>query len=204
MATFDAIASDAVIDQTKQALEANGFTVTIADTAAAAKELVLDKLPKGAEVFTATSKTLEKLGLDKLINESSDYDSVRNKINDMMNDDTKARERRRLGAAPDFALGSVHAVSQDGHVLIASNTGSQLPAYSYGAGHVIWVVGAQKIVKDLAEGEQRLQQHVVPLEDIRSREVYGMPTHVSKLLYFYNEVRPGRVEIVLVKEPLGF
>ena len=62
---------------------------------------------------------------------------------------TQARERAKLGATPDLAIGSVHAVTEDGHVLIASNTGSQLPAYVYAAGKVIWVVGAQKIIKNI-------------------------------------------------------
>jgi len=45
---------------------------------------------------------------------------------------------RKLGAAPDFAVGSAHAVTETGTVVVASLTGSQLPSYTYGAGTLIW------------------------------------------------------------------
>ena len=115
---------------------------------------------------------------------------------------------RKLGAAPDFAVGSVHAVTEDGHLLIASNTGSQLPAYVYSAGKVIWVVGAQKIVKDLDEGMKRLREYVLDLETARARKAYGLPddwnSFYSKVLVFRREVNPGRTHLVLVNEALGF
>ena len=204
MSQYDTVASDEAIQTTVKNLENNGFVVTVADTAEAAKQAALDLIPKGAEVLTSTSKTLEALELDKTLNESGDYDAIRPKLNAMWGDPTKKRDQRKLGAAPDYMIGSVHAVTQDGNVLIASNTGSQLPGYTYGAGTVIWVVGAQKIVKDMQDAKQRLEQHVFPLENERSKEAYGMPTFVSKLLEYRREVTPDRVHIVIVKEALGF
>jgi hypothetical protein len=204
MTDYKTIVSDETIETAKQALEANNFSVTVVADVAAAKAAVLAAIPKGAEVLTMTSETLRTTGIADAINESGDYDAVRPKLNALMADPAKKREQRKLGAAPDYAVGSVHAVTQDGHVLIASNTGSQLPAYTYGAEHVIWVVGAQKIVADLAQAEQRLTTHVLPLEDVRSRQAYGAPTAISKLLTYYREGIPGRVEIILVKEALGF
>jgi len=201
---YDVLASDEVIEQTQAALEANGITVTIAADRAAATAAVLDLLPKGAEVMTATSKTLETLELTKMINESGDYDAVMPKLAAMYGDPSKKREQRKLGAAPDYVVGSVHAVTQDGKVHIASNTGSQLPAYSYGAGNVIWVVGAQKIVKDLEDAKQRLEQHVLPLEDARAQVAYGTGTYISKTLTVHRETVPGRITMIIVKEPLGF
>src|SRR3989344_2573254 len=47
-------------------------------------------------------------------------------------------------------------LTKDGHVLIASRSGSQIPGYAYGADHVIWVVGAQKLVDDIDEGIKRI------------------------------------------------
>src|SRR5437870_8429458 len=57
-----------------------------------------------------------------------------------------------LGAAPDIMLGSVHAVTETGSLLAASMSGSQLGPYVSGAGRVIFVVGTQKIVRDVEEG----------------------------------------------------
>jgi hypothetical protein len=201
---YDQVASDEAISKTKTALEANGFSVTVAENTEAAKQAVLGLLPKGAEVLTVTSKTLEKLGLDKHINESGDYDAVRPKLNAMYGDESKKLEQRKLGAAPEYVVGSVHALTQDGKALIASNTGSQLPAYTYGAEHVVWVVGGQKLTTDIEDAKRRLFEHVVPLEDVRAQEAYGSGTFVSKLLAYNRETQPGRVHIVLVKEALGF
>jgi L-lactate utilization protein LutC len=204
MTDYKTIADDTAIETAKTALEANNFKVTVVADAAMAKETVLAILPKGAEVFTVTSETLRATGIATAINESGDYDAVLPKLMTLMGDPTKKQEQRKLGAAPEYVVGSVHALTQDGHALIASNTGSQLPAYAYGAGHVVWVVGAQKIVTDLADAEQRLSQHVVPLEDVRSQAAYGSHTAVNKKLVFNKEGAEGRIEIVIVKEALGF
>jgi L-lactate utilization protein LutC len=161
-------------------------------------------LPKGDEVLTVTSTSADQIGLGAAINDSGDYDSVRTKLNAMYGDEGKKQEQRKLGAAPNHVVGSVHAVTQDGRVLIASNTGSQLPAYLYGAGHVVWVVGAQKITTDMEDALKRLEEHVVPLEDKRSLGAYGAHTNVSKLVMYNKEVQPGRVDIIIAKEALGF
>jgi hypothetical protein len=202
---YDTIASDEQITKTKEALESNGFSVVVVDDEAAAKQTALDLLPKGAEVLTNTSKTLEALGLTKAIDESGDYDSVRTKLNAMWGDPSKKRDQRKLGAAPDYAIGSVHAITEAGEVLIASNTGSQLPSYSYGAGTVVWVVGAQKIAEDLAEAHKRLKEYVLPLESERARQAYGTSgSNISKLLIVSKEVQPDRITVVIVKKALGF
>lgn len=203
--SYDTIATDAAIEAAKQALEANGLIVTVVDDKDAAKAAVLQKLTKGTEVMTVTSKTLEAIGLDTAINDSGDYDAVRPKLNQMMGDETKKREQRKLGAAPDVVVGSVHAVTEDGIVLVASNTGSQLPSYVYGAGTVIWVVGAQKIVKDLNQAHDRLNSYVLPLESKRAHEAYGVPgSNISKMFELHKEIQPGRIHMVIVKESLGF
>jgi hypothetical protein len=107
-------------------------------------------------------------------------------------------------ARPDVVVGSVHAVTEEGEVVIASATGSQLGPYASGAGTVIWVVGSQKIVPDLDEGLRRVREYVLPLEDRRTREIYGGPAFIGKLMIVSREQRPGRIVVILVRELLGF
>src|SRR5260221_12409124 len=125
-----------------------------------------------------------------------------------MNRETDSREEQSLRAAPEWTVGSVHAITENGHVLIASNTGSQLPAYAYGAEHVIWVVSTKKIVKDLQDGMNRISEYILPLESVRARKAYGLAedwhSNISKLLIVDKEVKPGRIHIILVNESLGF
>src|SRR3990172_9887452 len=130
MKHWEELADDASIKKTIDGLAATGIDALVVDNAAAARAKVLKMLPKGAEVISMSSVTLETLGLDKEINESGNYDSVKNKLK-KMDRATQGLEMQKLGAAPEYAVGSVHAVTADGKVLVASNTGSQLGAYAY-------------------------------------------------------------------------
>ncbi len=196
-------ATDEKIDRTSKALEANGIQTLIAETGADAKRLFLELIPEGSEVFLSSSVTLEQLGIVADVDQSGKFDAVRPRMY-AMNRETQGREIRKLIAAPDFAAGSVHAVTEDGHVLIASATGSQLGPYASGAGRVIWVVGAQKIVKDLNDGFRRIQEHVVPLEEEHMQQLYKVGTAVNEMLIVNRATRPGRITMILVKEELGF
>lgn len=199
---FDKIPTNDVINKTADALRPNGFSVEIVENGDEAKEKVLALIPKGSEVFTATSVTLESTGIDKALNNSENYKPVRDKLYSKTVD---KRDKKRLGAAPEYAVGSVHAITEDGKVVVASNTGSQMSSYVYGADHVIWVVGAQKIVKDLDEAMKRIYDYVLPLESERAHKAYGVEgSFVSKLLIFNREAQLDRITIIIVKEPLGF
>lgn len=202
---YNELASQETIEVTKAALEKNNFAVFVVENAVEAKSKVLELIPKGAETFALSSTTLEQTGIKKEIDESGNYDSVRVKLN-ALDRKTQGDEMRKIGAAPNYAIGSVHALTEDGKALIASNTGSQLPADAYGAGKLIWVIGTQKIVKDLDRGFKRIYDYVLPKESIHINELYNTTagSFVSKLLIFNRELMPGRITIILVKEILGF
>lgn len=204
MTKWNVLATDEMIEKTVKALKENGFDVLVLDNGQMAKDKVFELIPEGSEVMTMTSLTLDTIGLSEEINKADGkFKPVRDKLYSM-DRKTQAQEMNRLGAAPKVAIGSVHAVTEDGHILIASSTGSQLPAYVYGAGKVIWVVSTQKIVKNTEEGIKRIYEYVFPLEDKRARLAYGMGSGVNKLLIVNKEVTPGRITMILVKEKLGF
>jgi L-lactate utilization protein LutC len=117
---------------------------------------------------------------------------------------TQADQIRRLGAAPEVMLGSVHAVTETGSLITASSSGSQLGPYASGAGKVILVVGTQKIVADLDEGLRRIEEHALPLEDARAKQAYGVNSSINKVLIVNREINPGRVTVVFVDEAIGF
>ena len=201
---YTKLASNETIQKTIAALKANGIEAMLVSNGAAAKEKLFELLPQGAEVMNMTSVTLETISAAKEIVESGRYNSIRKKFMSM---DRKSQglEMQRLGAAPEWVVGSVHAVTQNGEVMIASNTGSQLPAYAYGSSHVIWVVGAQKIVKDREQGFDRIYTHSLPLEAERAKKAYGVAgSFVSKILVIAKEVQPNRITMILVNEVLGF
>jgi YkgG family uncharacterized protein len=200
---FANLASDEQIEQTVTALEANGIHTVVAENGEEASRIFFELVPEGAEVFLGASVTLETLGIKDEIDKSGRYDSIRPKMF-AMDRATQGREIRKLGSAPDYAAGSVHAVTEAGQVLIASNTGSQLGPYASGAGKIVWVVGAQKLVKDLDEGMRRIYEYDVPLETEHMRQLYNMGTNVSKVLIVNREIRPNRITMIIVKEELGY
>ena len=200
---FAQLAGDEQIERTAKALEARNIKALIAENAEEAKQMFFALVPEGAEVFLGASVTLETLGIKDEIDKLGKFNSLRPKMF-AMDRATQGREIRKLGGAPDYAAGSVHAVTEDGRVLIASNTGSQLGPYASGAGKVIWVVGAQKLVKDLEEGMKRIEEYCVPFEDVHMQQLYNMHTNLSKILIVNKEVRPDRITMIIVKEQLGF
>jgi LUD domain len=114
------------------------------------------------------------------------------------------REMRTLAASPNYVVGSVHALTEGRSLLIASASGSQLGPLVSGAGQVILVIGAQKIVPDLATGMRRIYEYCYPLEDARARRAYGVPSGVNNILIINKAVTPGRVTAIIVNERLGF
>ena len=185
------------------ALEANGMTVLRASDAATAKRIVLDLIPDASPVHQGASQTLDVLGITHEIEKSGRYAALRPRIWSM-DRETEANEIRRVGAAPDVMLGSVHAVTETGSLLAASMSGSQLGPYVSGAGRVILVVGTQKIVRDIEEGLLRINEYSYRLEDARAQAAYGIRSAVNKVVVINREITPGRITVVLVDEALGF
>lgn len=200
---FEKLASDERIESTRQALEMNGIQVLIAETGEEARQKFFELLPDGSEIFLGASTTLEQLGIKDVIDKSGRYDAVRPRMF-AMDREKQAREIRKLGSAPDYAAGSVQAVTEAGQVMIASKTGSQLGPYASGAGKIIWVVGAQKLVKDLDEGFRRIHDYCVPREEVHMQQLYHMGTALNKILIINGEIRPNRLTMIIVKEDLGF
>jgi hypothetical protein len=200
---FSTLADDARVTRTTKALEANGISVLRASDAAEAKRIVLELIPEGAEVHHGASETLDVTGITDEIDKSGRYESVRPRIWSM-DRKIQADEIRRLAAAPDVMLGSVHAVTETGSLIAASMGGSQLGPYVSGAGRVILVVGTQKIVSDLEEGLRRIDEYAFPLEDARAQAAYGIHSAVNKVLIINREITPGRITVVFVDEVLGF
>jgi L-lactate utilization protein LutC len=199
---FERPADRAHLKRTRAALTDRGFKVQIADTAEHARELVLGAIPEGSEVHIALSETMRELGITKEIDESGRYDSIRAQLN-ALDRETQAREMRKLGAAPDYIIGSAHAITDDGQIVVGSGSGSQLGAYAYAGGNVILVVGHQKLVGDLEEGLRRVREYSLPREYLRMQEAGFPGSLLAKTLIIHNEPS-GRITVILVPETLGF
>lgn len=200
---FGRLADKAQVERTLAALRENGMNARLVADRDEAVRAVLELIPDGSNVLDASSQTLVALGLDTKLTEASRFHSLRPELT-RLRQGNQPDALRKLGAAPDVIVGSVHAITEKGQAVIASASGSQLAPYASGAGRVIWVVGTQKIVRDLGEAFQRLEQYTVPREDERAMKAYGVHTFLAKLLVVHREFQPGRIHVLLVPENLGF
>lgn len=199
---FTTLPDEQTLTSAVTALEEHGFSVEVVDDLEAARKAVLARIPHGSSVMTNTSVTLQEAGITDAIDNDGPYDSARAKMAGL-DPATQRQEMKALSGQPDYALGSVQAVTRDGTLVIASMSGSQLASYAWGAANVIFVVGAQKLVPTLEAAHERVQQHSLVLEDGRALAAYGVHSQVGKLLEIRSEF-PDRIHIVLVRQVVGF
>lgn len=199
---FTTLPDEATLSATVVALEEHGFGVEVVDDFDAARKAVLARSPHGSSVMTNTSMTLKETGIEDAVNTDGPYESARNKML-ALDYQTQAQQMKVIAGQADYALGSVHAVTHDGTLVIASASGSQLAAYAWGAANVIFVAGAQKLVPTLEAARERVYQHSLKLEDARAQAAYGQHSSVGKVLEIHQEL-PGRIHVILIRQLVGF
>jgi hypothetical protein len=199
---FTALPDEETLRATVLALEEHGFSVDLVDDLDAARDAALARIPEGSTVMTNTSVTLDETGIARAINEDGPYESARNRML-ALDYATQLQEMKAIAGEADYALGSVHAVTREGTLYIASASGSQLAAYAWSARQIIFVVGAQKLVPNGEAAHERIFQHSLRLEDARALAAYGQNSSVGKILEIYQEL-PGRIHVVLIRQSVGF
>lgn len=205
---FTLPASEAAIQHVAKKLQERNMEVVIVDDGEQARSVVLGRLPQGAEVHSARSKTLEDTGIYAAIHDTGHYAPLRHQYT-RLNRRTQAQAIRKLVASPDYILGSVNAITHDGVMIVASASASQLGPYANTAGQVILVVGSQKIVPDLETALQRIRGYALEKEDRQVRDSARTETRgnqgafVGKILIIEREWIDERILVVLVRQPIG-
>jgi len=200
--TFADPAPEEVIQQVAARMRERNFDVLIVDDGAAARDAVQALVPRGAEIHSAKSKSLQDSGIFDLLHDPTAYNALRHRYL-TMDRQTQAGEIRKLLGAPDYMLGSVHAITASGALVVASASASQIGPYANTAGKVILVVGSQKIVPDLETALARIYEHALPWESAQVRRVANMDSFVGKVLIIEREWVAQRITVVLVRQPLG-
>ena len=199
---FGVAATRERMERARDALNRHNLATEIVPDSAAATAAVLALLPEGAEVHVALSETMKLIGVTDAVEQEGRFNAIRPRLK-ALNRETQKREMAKLATAPDYMLGSVHAVTEDGQLVIGSGTGSQLAPYASGAGMVILVAGAQKVVKDIAEGLQRVREYSLPMEDARMKSLGRAGSLLAQVLIM-SYAMPGRVHLFLVEESIGY
>ena len=202
--SLDQLPDDETVDETVDALEANGFRVIVAESADEALETLQSRIPTGASVMNGHSTTLEEIGFVDYLGEGDHaWESLADEIWSI-DDDAERQAARRASQTADYFLGSVNAISQTGALVAADRSGSRIGAYPFAASNVVIVSGVNKIVSTLDDALDRLESVAYPLENERAKEAYGVESAIAKQLIFRQELDEGRTTVVLVRESLGY
>ena len=203
---YTTLAPRATVEKVIEALKADNFTGLIVANGAEALKKIKELVPKGASVMNGSSTTLNQIGyVDYLKEGTHGWNNLHDAIL-VEKDPAKQAELRKHSVVSDYYLGSAHAVTEDGKLVFASNTGSQLPHLAFTSPNLVLVVSTKKIVPNLDEAMSRIQNDIIPLEDERMKKVYGVGTQWSKTLIL-NKENPmmGRtITIIFVEDDLGF
>ena len=192
----------ALLGPLAERLRERNFEVVVVDTGRQAKAEVLKRIPEGASVHSGKSKTLEDIGLFGELMENERYDFIRRKTM-KLDRRTQGDEIRRLSSTPDVMVNSAQAITEVGQIVVTSGSGSQIGPIASGAGHLIFVIGSQKVVPDLDAALTRIRDVVFPYEDARLREQMGVGTKIARTLILEQDFVPGRTTVILVREPVG-
>ena len=196
-------ASQRSIQRTIEALAARNVQAFLVDGREAALAKILELVPEGSEVFVNTSETLETIGYTDYMRGNDSYVNLHDRMT-AQPDAVAQREFRRKTTTADYFVGSVQAIAETGEIVIASSSGSQIGAYSYGARRVILVAGTQKICPSLAEAEARTRGWTLERHDRWLEDRGVAPTPIGKYLVMEHEPVVGRISLVLVPESLGW
>jgi L-lactate utilization protein LutB len=203
---FKALASSQTIESTSAALKEHGFMPMRVHSKEEALAKIEEIIPEGASVMNGASETLREIGyIDLLKNRSHKWKNIHDAI---LEEKDKAKQAllRRQSVLSDYYVGSAHAITETGEIVIASNSGSQLAHLVYTSPNIVLVVGAQKITPTLAEAFRRIEEYVVPLEDARMKSVLGFGTMQTKtvVLHRENPMMGRKVYVIIVDQSLGF
>ncbi|OIB55710.1 prespore-specific protein 3B [Natrialba sp. SSL1] len=203
-ASLDELPGDDTVSETVANLEANGFTVVVADSAADALETIQSHIPAEASVMNGHSTTLEEIGFTEYLSEGDHgWESLPDEIWGI-DDDAERQAARRESQTADYFLGGINAVAQTGELVAADRSGSRIGAYPFAANNVVIVSGVNKIVDDLDAALDRLESVAYPLENERAKDAYGVESAIAKQLIFRQELEEGRTTVVLVRDQLGY
>jgi L-lactate utilization protein LutC len=203
---FKTLASKESIEKTFASLKEHNFEPIQVETKEDALTKIKEIIPTGVSVMNGASETLKQIGyMDLLKSGNHPWNNLHGAIWSET-DKTKQAQLRQAALHSDFYLGSAHSITETGEIIVASNSGSQLPHLAYTSKNIILVVGAQKITPTLSDGLKRIDEYVLPLESVRMQAAYGFPSAHSKTLILHKE-NPAigrKIYVIIVNESLGF
>ena len=193
-------------------LKSRGMEGYFAETKEDALKQALALIPEGAKVGWGGSMSVDEIGLRKAVMEGN-YEW---RDRDGAATPEEKREAELFSHASDWFLCSSNAVSEDGVLVNIDGSGNRVAAMASGPLHVLFIVGMNKIAKDVDAAVYRARNVAATANTQRFPiqtpcKVNGScancksPTRICCSILITRFCRvPGRMHIILVNDTLGF
>ena len=182
-------------------------------TAEEAIRQVMELMPAGSSASWGGSMTLRDMGLTKALHEAGCYTLF---DRDLAQSPEDAQAIYRQAFSADFYLSSANAMSEQGDIVNIYGNGNRVAAIAWGPKRVIFVVGVNKIAKDLDAAIKRARGTAAPINTVRlNRETpctldgvchdCHSPNSICNQIHIIrNSYDNGRFCVVIVGEELGY
>jgi L-lactate utilization protein LutB len=205
------------LHQCKDALEKNNFEVHLVDTAEAARAVFFETIRPAVPLTSASwadSMSLHATGILEELKRQPEVEVIETFAPGIPRE--TLIERRRQALLVDLFLTGTNAVTESGQLVNLDMVGNRVGALTFGPRTVVLVIGRNKLVKDVAEGMQRIRNYAAPLNAIRHS---GWKTPCRKTSFCHDCRSPDRIcntwtiteksypkhriKIILVNQELG-
>ncbi len=204
------------LESVKEALEKNNFTVRLAETAEAARDVVLDDLlpsmaPKS--ISWGGSGTFKAAGLYDALAQRSDVEVIDTYVKD--GGPEAVLERRRKALLADCFFTGTNALTESGVLVNLDMFGNRVAALAFGPKHVIVLAGRNKLVPDLDTAMLRIKDYASPVNAMRldkktpcvktsECQDCKSPDRICNVWVISEKSYPkGRIAVVLINQNMG-
>ena len=190
-------------------LESRNMSGYYAGTKEEALKIALELIPKGSSVTMGGAMSAHEIGLVEAL-KSPDYNFI---------DRDKASDKRAAMLAAydaDFFLSSANAMTEDGIMINVDGNANRVSAIAQGPKKVIFIVGMNKITKDVDSAMKRARKVAAPINAQR----FGLSTPCTatgscmdckspdticcQILITRYSKHKDRIHVILVNDNLGF
>jgi hypothetical protein len=214
LAEVEATFSERLGETVVRGLEGKGYKAVYVPNAEVAARVICESIPSGASVGMPGSITTRQLGLPEKLG-AKGCRVFQHWDPSLTTPESKAL-RLAEELSSDWYVTSSNAVTFDGTLVNIDGTGNRVAGMSWGVNRVIYVVGINKICRDVESAIRRIKDQATPRNALRMGSSLpcarvghcvdcNAPDRMCRILTILERAPFGReCTVLIVGEPLGY